>query len=348
MRRHFLEFKQSLHAAAGLDPTAGAATANTSAPRIAVLGSINVDLVFSVGRMPLTGETLAGNDFRQVSGGKGANQAVAAARQGGEVRFIGMVGADGFGSAALRALVADGIDCSAIGIADLPTVVAGIVVDAAGSNRIVVVAGANAALTVERVEAAASQITSSSWLVCQMESPPASVARAFELAREAGVRIVFNPAPAPGQLPDHLLAGVDVLVVNETEAGQLARLAVTDAASAAAAAALLRARGAAIVLVTMGEHGVLVADGAATGARLLPALRVDAVDTTAAGDTFVGALTVALGRGAAIDEAVGDGQAAAAVSVTRMGAQSSIPTRAEMLQIKYGVGAADAHAAPAS
>lgn len=305
-----------------------------AAPRITVLGSINMDLVFAAPRMPALGETVTGSAFRQVSGGKGANQAVAAARQGGEVAFVGMVGADVFGSAALRNLTADGIDCGAIGIADLPTGVAGILVDGAGANSIVVVAGANEALTVERVEAAADRIAASKWLICQLESPVASVVKAFEIARAAGVRIVFNPAPAPAALPDSLIAGVDVLVVNETEAGQLSRVAVNDADTAAEAAAMLRSRGAATVLVTMGEKGVLVADGPV--ARLLPALRVKAVDTTAAGDTFVGALTVSLGRGAAIDVAVGEAQAAAAVSVTRMGAQSSIPTREEVRRFRFG------------
>ena len=316
------------------------APAGVAAPRITVLGSINIDLVFATPRMPAIGETLTGSGFTQVAGGKGANQAVAAARQGAEVAFVGMVGADGFGAAALRGLAADGIDCGAIGTADLPTGVAGILVDAAGANSIVYVAGANGALSVERVEAAGALIAANDWLICQLETPLASVARAVALARDAGVRIVFNPSPAPAALPDSLLAGIDVLVVNETEAGQLAGMAVDDAESAAAAAAVLRSRGAAVVLVTMGAQGVLVADGAIP--RSLPALRVTAVDTTAAGDTFVGALTAALGRGAAIDEAVGEAQVAAAVSVTRMGAQSSIPTRAEMLRLRFG------DAAPAS
>jgi ribokinase len=324
-----------------------------AAPRIAVLGSINMDLVFVTPRMPAIGETLAGSGFRQVAGGKGANQAVAAARQGGAVAFIGMIGADAFGSAALRGLAADGIDCAAIGTDDLPTGVAGILVDASGANSIVYVAGANAALSVERVDAAAATIASARWLVCQLETPLASVSRAFDIARAAGVAIVFNPSPAPAALPDSLLAGVDVLVVNETEAAQLSGLHVMHAKSAAAAAAVLRSRGASTVLVTMGAQGVLIADGTdgidstdgsdLTGSRFMPALRVEAVDTTAAGDTFVGALTVALGRGAGIDEAVGEAQAAAAFSVTRMGAQSSIPTRAEMLAMRS---AAQAQAYP--
>lgn len=324
--------RKDRHTVSTGDDSGGVAA--VSAPRITVLGSINMDLVFAAPRMPGVGETLTGSAFRQVSGGKGANQAVAAARQGGDVAFIGMVGADGFGSAALRNLTADGIDCGAIGIADLPTGVAGIVVDSSGANSIVVVAGANDALTVERVEAAADRIAASSWLICQLESPVDSVVAAFDIARAAGVRIVFNPAPAPAALPAALIDGVDVLVVNETEAGQLARIGVVDGDSAAAAAAVLRSRGAATVLVTMGDKGVLIADGAPP--RLMAALRVNAIDTTAAGDTFVGALTVALGRGAGIDAAVGEAQAAAAVSVTRMGAQSSIPTRDEMLRFKFG------------
>ena len=305
------------------------------APRITVLGSINMDLVFAAPRMPAVGETLTGSDFRQVSGGKGANQAVAAARQGAEVHFVGMVGADGFGSAAVAGMTADGIDCGAIGIAALPTGVAGIMVADSGDNSIIYVAGANQELSIERVDAAAALISSGQWLICQLESPLASVARAFEIAKDANVHIVFNPSPVPATLLDGLIDGVAVLVVNETEASQLSGVTVADADSAARAAAVLRSRGAATVLVTMGQHGVLVADGAGPG-RLLPALAVSAVDTTAAGDTFVGTLTVALGRGAAIDDAVGEAQAAAAVSVTRLGAQSSIPTRAEMLRMLGG------------
>ncbi|MDB5961559.1 MAG: rbsK, partial [Massilia sp.] len=213
-----------------------AAVGVPAAPRITVLGSINMDLVFATPRLPAMGETLTGSGFRQVAGGKGANQAVAAARQGAAVAFVGMVGADSFGSAALRGLAADGVDCGAIGIADLPTGVAGILVDAAGANSIVYVAGANEALTVERVDAAAGLIAAASWLICQLESPTDSVIRAFDIARAAGVRIVFNPSPAPSALPDSLIAGVDVLVVNETEAGQLAGRQVVDAESAAGAA----------------------------------------------------------------------------------------------------------------
>ena len=173
---------------------------------------------------------MSGSGFRQVSGGKGANQAVAAARQGGEVAFVGMVGADGFGSAALRGLTADSIDCGAIGIADLPTGVAGIVVDGAGANSIVVVAGANDALTVERVEAAADRIASSNWLICQLESPVASVVESIRARpRSRGANRLQSGAGA-GIFAGSLMAGVDVLVVNETEAGQLAGMRVTDAA----------------------------------------------------------------------------------------------------------------------
>lgn len=308
-----------------------ARTGAASTPRITVLGSINMDLVFSTPRMPLLGETIMGTGFRQVAGGKGANQAVAAARQGAMVRFVGVVGADLFGAQSLRSLAEDGIDATAVSSADLPTGVAGILVDSDGGNSIVLAPGANELLSVERVEAARATIEASGWLICQLESPLASVERAIAIARAAGVTVVFNPAPAR-PLPDALIAQVDYLIVNETEAGQLSGVPVTDRPSAARAAGLLLARGAGAVLLTMGARGVLVAAGGRQ--RFIDAVEVDAVDTTAAGDTFVGAFTVGVARGLSTDDATIEAQYAAAVSVTRLGAQSSIPSREEMLQFK--------------
>jgi len=297
-------------------------------PRITIVGSINIDLVLRTPRMPLLGETISGSGFRQVGGGKGANQAVAAARQGAEVHFVGAVGGDAFGQSALAELRANGVDTSRILVApDVATGVAGIFVDAEGANSIVLAPGANEALSVAQVEAAAAAIASSSYLVCQLESPLASVRRAIEIAHGAGVKVVFNPAPA-APLPDSLLAMADYLVVNETEATQLSGLAVTGPADAAAAARALRRRGARAVLLTMGEAGVAVC--AADGEYLVPAVKVQPVDTTAAGDTFVGALTVALARGMALPAATREAQFAAALAVTRIGAQTSIPTRVEL------------------
>lgn len=300
-------------------------------PRITVVGSINMDLVFRTERMPGVGETITGLDFAQVPGGKGANQAVAAARQGADVHFVGAIGADKFGEQALACLRAEGISVDRIAVApDTASGVAGIFVDSTGANSIVVAPGANMLLTVEQVEQAAQLIVNSACLVCQLESPMASVARAIELARHAGVTVVFNPAPAL-DVDDRLLACVDYLVVNETEAEQLSGIAVTDRHGAARAAANLHGRGARVVLLTMGAQGVLVS--ARDTVRFIPAVPVKAVDTTAAGDTFVGALTVALARGGALEAAVEEAQHAAALAVTRAGAQTSIPHRSEVLEL---------------
>ena len=300
-------------------------------PRITVLGSINMDLVFRTPRMPLLGETITGDGFQQVPGGKGANQAVAAARQGAEVRFIGAVGDDSFGHYAVRCLVAEGIGIEYVAsAAGTPTGVAGIFVDGGGANSIVLAPGANQLLSVAQVEAAAAAIASASFLICQLESPLASVTKAIEIARQNDVQVVFNPAPAQ-PLSDELLACVDYLIVNETEASQLSGIEVRDTHSATRAAQALRDRGAGAVLLTMGEQGVLVA--APDDERFIPALKVAVVDTTAAGDTFVGTFTVGVARGLAIDEAVTEAQHAAAFAVTKMGAQTSIPTREELLQL---------------
>jgi ribokinase len=300
-------------------------------PRITVVGSINMDLVFRTPRMPAVGETITGSEFRQVAGGKGANQAVAAARQGAEVRFVGAVGSDSFGHSAMRGLVGEGIDISAVSVPQgVPTGVAGIFVDADGSNSIVVTPGANDQLTVGHVDAAAESIVGAQFLICQLETPLPSVVRAIDLAHQNGVGVVFNPAPAR-LLGDELLARVDYLIVNETEAWQLSGVAVQDARSARQAAQVLRERGAGTVLLTMGEQGVCVVDE--DGARELPAVKVEAVDTTAAGDTFVGTFTAALARGLDTDAAVGEAQHAAALTVTRVGAQTSIPTREETVAL---------------
>ena len=297
-------------------------------PRVVVVGSVNMDLVFRTPRMPAPGETITGDGFQQVPGGKGANQAVAAARQGASVRFVGSIGNDSFGRMALESLGREGI-ATAHMTTDLSAAsgVAGIFVDQRGENSIVLAPGANAVLSEAHVDAATGAIASADYLICQLESPIASVSRAIAIAREHGVRVVFNPAPA-AQLPDGLLASVDYLILNETEATQLTGLAVLDRASAAAAAAALLARGAGAVLLTMGAGGVIVATPGSE--RFIPAVKVAAVDTTATGNTFVGALTVAIGRGLGLDDAVTQAQHAAALTVTRMGAQTSIPTRAEL------------------
>ncbi len=301
---------------------------------ITIVGSVNMDLVFRTPRMPEVGETITGQQFLQIPGGKGGNQAVAAARQGAQVTLIGRVGDDALGAELLASLRADGVDTAMV--ASLPGVatgVAGILVDDAGQNSIVLASGANARLSVADIEAASAQIAAAQFLVCQLETPLASVERAIALAHAAKVAVIFNPTPMQ-DLSDALLAQVAYLVVNEVEAGQLSGLAVHDLASANQAAQLLLARGAGCVLLTLGAQGVLLAQGSTL--TLLPAFEVQVVDTTAAGDTFVGSLAVALaeqanaGQVPDVAAACRRAQAAAALSVTKIGAQSSIPQRQEV------------------
>jgi ribokinase len=240
-----------------------------------------------------------------------------------------MVGADAFGELALGCMMAERINTRHVERdGTVASGVAGIFVDDSGANSIVIAPGANELLTLERLEAASEAIVEADFLMCQLESPLETVAHAMGIARRNGVKVVFNPAPAR-PLDDAMLRLVDVLVLNETEAEQLSGIPVGSEESAAEAARVLRERGPRIVLLTMGEHGVMVADGRE---RMVAAIKVDAVDTTAAGDTFVGACTVALARGLPLDEAVNEAQHAAALAVTRIGAQTSIPSREEVLR----------------
>jgi len=296
---------------------------------IVVVGSLNMDLVMRMARVPAGGETLAGHDFATLPGGKGANQAVACARMGARVAMVGRVGADAHGDELRAGLAADGIaagEVEALGAAH--TGVAMIWVEDDGENRIVLAPGANGLLDAAGVERAGALIDAAAMLVVQLEVPLAAVEAAVVRAHRAGVPVLMNPAPA-APLPAALWACIDLLVVNESEAALLSDLPVTDAKTAAAAGAALRTRGPARVLVTLGAQGVVVVDG--DGPRHALAHSVHAVDTTAAGDTFIGALATALGEGRSLDDAVALGQAASALCVTRRGAQASIPYRHELV-----------------
>jgi ribokinase len=296
-------------------------------PRICVVGSCNTDLTFRAPRLPRPGETLAGVAFHTGFGGKGANQAVMAALLGAAVTMVGRVGSDLFGEQTLIHLRAEGIDTRFLARDDsLPTGVAAIVVDDAGNNGIVIVPGANAALTPDDVGAAADAILTADIVLAQLETPVEATLEAFRLARQAGVRTVLNPAPA-APLPDELLRLTDLCVPNENEAEALCGLSVTDAATAACAAAALASRGVRSLLVTLGERGGVLADEG--GCEAVAAVPVAAVDTTGAGDAFIGALAVAWARGASLREAARQAAAVAALSVTRHGTQASFPTRAE-------------------
>ncbi|MFF7709349.1 ribokinase [Pseudomonas sp. NPDC007930] len=295
---------------------------------ILVIGSLNMDLVVRTARLPGPGETVHGEGFATLPGGKGANQAVAAARAGAEVAMVGRVGSDGYGEQLRQGLQADGIDCQAVGVAEgLPSGLAMIQVDHASQNSIVIVAGGNGALTPAHIDAAEGLLARCTVLVCQLEVPQAVVGHALQRAHALGKTVILNPAPASA-LPAAWYAWVDYLIPNETEAALLAGVPVSDRASAEAAASALLARGPRQVLVTLGAQGVLQVNAA--GARHYPAQAVQARDTTAAGDAFIGAFAAELERGGDVPAAIAYGQKAAALAITRDGAQPSLPYRAEM------------------
>ncbi|BDG05433.1 ribokinase [Anaeromyxobacter oryzae] len=298
-----------------------------SAGDVVVVGSLNMDLVVRAPRLPAPGETILGGAFATVPGGKGGNQAVAAARLGARTAMVGRVGDDAFGRALRAGLEADGIDCAAVrDLRGEATGVALIVVDDDGRNGIVVAPGANARLAPDDVPEAV--LAGASVVALQLEVPLAVVEATARRARALGRTVVLNPAPAR-PLPPALLADADLLVPNEIEAGMLTGVAVDSIDRAFDAGARLREQGAHTVLVTLGERGVVLVS--AEGARHFPARSVKAVDTTAAGDTFIGGLCAALARGRPLPDAIGFAQAAAAISVTRPGAQPSIPWAREVV-----------------
>ena len=296
---------------------------------IVVIGSINMDLVLRVPRMPLPGETLTGGAFRTIPGGKGANQAVACARMSGKVEaggqqvaMIGCVGDDAFGATLRAALVGDGIIDSHI--TTLPGVASGIasiLVDDKGQNSIVIAGGANDLLSPAHIDAAQGLIEQADIVVLQLETPMDTVVHAIKLARSLGKTVVLNPAPA-ASLPDGVLEQVDYLIPNEIEAAMLAGVA-PDSTDIAALAAALQKQGSDNVIITLGAKGVHAA--LYGGDTTFPAEAVQAVDTTAAGDTFIGGFVAGLASGMDEAEAIGQGQRAAAWSVTKPGAQTSIP-----------------------
>jgi ribokinase len=292
-------------------------------PRIAVVGRANTDMVIKAERIPAPGETVIGREFVMAPGGKGANQAVAAARLGAEVTFVARLGSDVFGDRAIAGYEQEGIDTTWI-VRDPETAsgVALIFVDEAGENSIAVASGANARLAAEDVERAQDAIASADVLLVQLEVPLAALSRAIEIAHSAGVRVILNPAPAR-EVPASLLSRVSIATPNEHEI----KVVVGKGDRVRSVAKMLDA-GTQTVLVTLGAQGVLWAE---KGQQVrIPAFRVQAVDTTAAGDAFNGALAYALASELAMQEAIRYASAAAAIAVTRMGAQPSLPTRAEV------------------
>lgn len=297
---------------------------------IVVFGSLNMDLVVRVPRVPDAGETLQAHSFMNNPGGKGANQAVACARQGARVAMVGRVGDDAFGLSLKDSLAADGIEVEHVEFATASTGVALIMVDDSAQNRIALIPGANAFVGADDTQRLQRDLVTARLLLLQLEVPMQSVVDAAGLAHARGCTVVMNPAPAE-PLADALWKLVDILVLNESEAAMLCGIAVRDTTTAARAADTLHRRGPAHVILTMGSEGVVACD--AGGCRHFSALKVKAVDTTAAGDTFIGALCAALGRDAAIDDGIALGIQAAAVCVTRAGAQASIPRREDLLSM---------------
>jgi ribokinase len=296
--------------------------------KLVVLGSVNADHVLSVSRFPRPGETLVGSDYHIAYGGKGANQAVAAGRSGADIAFIACVGSDDIGARMTEQFVIDGIDTQAVmAVEGTTTGVAMIWVSAEGENCIGISAGANAALTPERLQPHLPLIRDADVLLMQLESPLNTVELAAQTAKKAGTQVILNPAPAQ-PLPSSLLSVVDVITPNETEAQALTGIVVETDADAQKAADALHAYGIQTVLITLGARGVWVSEQGK--GELVPGFRVQALDTTAAGDTFNGALVTAQLEGLPMAQAIRFAHAAAAISVTRSGAQPSIPLRSEV------------------
>lgn len=306
-------------------------TTYAARPRIVVVGSTNTDLVVGVDHIPAPGETILGGDLLTVAGGKGANQAVAAARMGSDVTFIARVGDDSFGSHALAGFRREGIDTAYVTVT--PGVASGIalitIAEGSGQNAIVVAPGANAHLSPTDIDNAASAFTAADAVVVSLEVPLETVERAVALAHERHIPVILNPAPARPLSPV-LLARVTVLTPNETEAALLATGSTAIETEYTALAATLLTAGVGSVVVTLGKDGALVAT--TDSVEKIPSPTVSAVDTVAAGDTFTGALAVGIASGRGLAESARFACAAAALKVTRRGAQPGIPTRAEVLQ----------------
>ena len=296
--------------------------------KIVVLGSCNTDMVIKSDRLPVPGETILGGEFFMNPGGKGANQAVAAARLGGDVTFLTKTGNDLFGKQSL-ALYADEKLCTdyILSSKDTPSGVAMISVDKHGENSIIVASGANSTYTIEDLKAAEDVICSADILLMQLEIPIETVTYAARIAKQHGVKVVLNPAPAQF-LPEELLSNVSILIPNNTEAEIITGMKVTNAETAEKAAGIICNKGIDTVILTMGSYGAFIKSK--DGCMAVPTQKVEAVDTTAAGDTFCGALVVGLSEDMSLLEAVEFANKCSGISVTRVGAQASCPYRKEV------------------
>ncbi len=298
--------------------------------KIVVIGSSNTDMVIKVPRLPKTGETILGGKFYTAAGGRGANQAVAAVRAGGEVTFVARVGNDMFGERAIASFQEEGINTDHIvKDNDLPSGVAELFVDENGHNLVAVASGANMNLSVYDIINAKQSILEADIILMQLEVPLKTLEYAAKLASDAGKRFILNPAPAQ-QLPISILKKISVLTPNEKEAELLTGIRVEDEDSAEDAGRILLSKGVSKVIITLGSLGAMVLDS--SGSELVMGFKINPVDNTAAGDIFNGALAVAIAESKNIFEAVKFANAAAALSVSRMGAQSSAPNRDEILK----------------
>lgn len=298
-------------------------------PHIVVVGSLNMDLVVRVPHMPAPGETILGSGFQTIPGGKGANQAVAAARMGAKVTMIGRVGKDNFGKSLIENLGKEGADINHVSTdAEVATGIAMITVDEAGQNSIVVASGANMSLTPEHILAAWENIKNIDAVVMPLEVSLDCVGEAVRLAKTSSATVVLNPAPAQ-LLSDDLLKQVDVLVPNESETSLLTGMSVDTLEQAKAAANQLLSKGTGAVVLTLGDRGAMYLSHK-DDAQVIPAYSVNVVDTTAAGDAFVAALSVGIASGKSLADSTEMANAAGALTVTRMGAQPSVPTLAEV------------------
>lgn len=296
--------------------------------RIVVVGSSNTDMILQLERVPRPGETVLGGHFAMAAGGKGANQAVAAARAAGEVSFIARVGKDIFGDLAIKGFRQDNINVDHLTVDDtLASGTALIFVAENGENSIGVAPGANDQLSPLDVDRAKEQIARAEILLLQLETPLETIAAAIRIAKKHGVRVILNPAPAR-HLPNNILSDISILTPNEHEAELLTGIKVDSDEAALQAAKTLQDEGVSTVIITLGAKGAMIASSTVTS--IVPSFKVNAVDTTAAGDTFNGALAVAIAEGMELIKAVEFANAAAALSVTRLGAQPSIPTREDI------------------
>lgn len=303
---------------------------------ILVIGSLNADLVVRAPHFPRPGETISGDDLQIIPGGKGANQAVAAARQGANVGMIGRVGKDGFGDVLLQNLKNNRVDISDVERDDASTGTAIIVVDENGQNSIILSAGANGKVTREDVKKHSPGFQAMQAVLLQLEIPLEAVVYAAQSSYGNDALVILNPAPAR-TLPDELFKVIDYLIPNETELSILSGIQVTDIASAEKAARSLQEHGNFSVLVTMGGNGALIVDKFDHEIKHIPAFKVEVADTTAAGDAFIGGFASALLRGLEVEEAVKYANACGALAATKFGAQPSLPTKEEVEKlIKQG------------